>query len=99
MLTERNFIEATAYENHFAAASLPADELADYGICSVSDVVSTQDTITDFRRAHGEGRSIETPFGPLHYWTGVQMRKGRARGTMYALDAGDRRLSFFTGEA
>lgn len=99
--TALDFVKATAYLNHSDAASLCDEELIDNACCAEHDAVTTADTIADIIKAQGEPKRFDcadTPWGRIYSWPNVQSRKGRARGTMYALDAGDYRLGFFSGD-
>lgn len=97
-ITELDFVKATGFLNGMTDAD---DDYAMYATCSEHDVVTTHDTVDEVFKARGTPKRIDTastPWGTIYSWPMVQFGKGKCRGTLYLLDAGDRRLSFFSGD-
>tara|TARA_A100000172_G_scaffold29701_1_gene17660 strand:- start:1375 stop:1659 length:285 start_codon:yes stop_codon:yes gene_type:complete len=93
MLTDKDFCDATSVWN--------CDEFGDElsWVCQPDDVVRTADTVADFQAARsGAPDEYETPLGVLYVWENQQARKGARRGEVFVLDAGDYRLSYFSGQ-
>lgn len=75
-----------------------------------AEVVETRDTIEDIysrngRRLDRNGNRPAVPrelyktlLGQIYIWQNVQTHKGARRGTLYVMDFGDARATFFDGE-
>ena len=93
MITSKDFCDATSEWN--------CNEFADETgwVCEPDDVVQTSETVADFQAARsGTADEDETPLGILYVWENQQARKGARRGEVFVLDAGDFRLSYFSGQ-
>lgn len=74
-------------------------------------VIETRDTVENFFEARGwrNDRNGNRPavalelnktlLGDVYKWDDQQSRKGARRGTLYVMDFGDARASYFDGEA
>lgn len=89
------FSFATGYIN--CASATPAD-VSRYATIEPAEVVQTHETLEDFRASRGRYQAHNTPAGTMHEWCDVQMRKGRARGSLYAMFFDGVAASYFTGQ-
>ena len=92
MITEKDFCDATSVWN--------GHEIDELGwVCEPDDVVWTADTLEHFIEASGPAfEKVNTPPGILYVWENQQSRKGKARGNLFVMDAGDHRWAYFNGE-
>ena len=94
MMTNRNdFCNATSVWN----SGVFGKEIS--WVCEPDEVQETRETIADFIEARtGEHEIYKTEVGNLYVWEDQQSRKGKRRGNLFVLDAGDRRYCYFDGE-
>jgi len=68
-------------------------------VCEPAEVVDTRETIADFIKARGSDYDLyQTEVGNLYVWENQQTRKGKRRGNLFLMDAGEIRFSYFDGE-
>lgn len=87
--------------------ALAADNIGGYeedadlddAYCSEDEVVQTRDTVDDFTKQWGQPHdSDKYTGGTLMIWNKLQVRKGARRGSLYVMDFGEARASYFDGE-
>lgn len=99
MLTQdqRNTFRLTlAAWNNYGAKTI--DDLDIDDVLSDDQIVETRETVENFVDANGQARNKVTFLGNVCIWDNIQARKGAARGTLFVMDFGDARASFFDGE-
>lgn len=112
MLTQEqrdNFRLALSAWSNYSAKTV--EELDINDIIEDEQIVETRDTIENFFDARGRrlNRNGERPAVPLelnkticgevYVWENQQSQKGMRRGTLFVMDFGDARASYFDGEA
>ena len=95
-MDEKDFCDCTAVWN----SNVFGDETS--WVCEPDDVVESRATIEDFKSGAAKGKDVETydtPHGTLYVWENVKPRPASSKGNLFAMENGEKTLSFFAGVA
>tara|TARA_R110002072_G_scaffold90873_1_gene203109 strand:+ start:1195 stop:1482 length:288 start_codon:yes stop_codon:yes gene_type:complete len=95
-MDEKDFCDSTAVWN----SGVFGDETS--WVCEPDDVVESRATIEDFKSGAAKGKDVETydtPHGTLYVWENVKPRPASSKGNLFAMENGEKTLSFFAGVA
>ena len=95
-MDEQDFCDSTAVWN----SNVFGDETS--WVCEPDDVVESRATIEDFKSGAAKGKDVETYdtiHGTLYVWSDVKPRPASSKGNLFAMENGEKTLSFFAGVA
>jgi hypothetical protein len=95
-MDEQDFCDCTAVWN----SNVFGDETS--WVCEPDDVVESRATIEDFKSGAAKGKDVETYdtiHGTLYVWSDVKPRPASSKGNLFAMENGEKTLSFFAGVA
>ena len=95
-MDEQNFCDCTSVWN----SNVFGDETS--WVCEPDDVVESRATIEDFKSGAAKGKDVETYdtiHGTLYVWSDVKPRPASSKGNLFAMENGEKTLSFFAGVA